>query len=536
MRGTRATSQDAVLSLLMRPDIYPVAQPVTHVETHGAHVFLCGDVALKIKRAVRLDYMDLSTPDLRHRFLERELALNRGVSPDLYRDIVPITCKPDGGLELAGGGPVVDWVLRMHRFPKDCEMIEVARDGRLTDAVAEALGQSIHAFHARCPKRTESADVLMGEILDELERVFARVEDRLRGNRALRLLADARSRLAEASEGLRARTRAGCVRRVHGDLHLGNLLLIDGRPRPFDALEFDERLATSDVLYDLAFLLMDLCHRGLGRQANLTMNAYLLAARGRQDAGLAALPLFMATRAMIRAMVLLQTAELATDPACGTEAMPSEAGRYLEAAARFLRRQDGGLVLVGGLSGSGKTVLARRLAPVIGPCPGAVHLRTDTERRSRSSAARYDAAARAAVYGRMLDRAAVILTAGRDVVLDATFLDRRQREAAKAVADGLGLRFRGLWLQAPEAVLVGRVMARTGDASEADAAVVAKQVATFEAPPGPDDGWVVLDAAGPPEAVFDAAVAALAQERGPDGVGAGQAPPQVTGLTSAAKT
>lgn len=512
IRGTHATSQDAVLSLLMRPDTYPVAQPVTHVETHGAHVFLCGDVALKIKRAVRLDYMDLSTPALRHRFLERELALNRSAAPDIYRDIVPITRKPDGGLELAGGGPVVDWVLRMHRFPKDCEMIEVARDGRLTDPVAESLGQSIHAFHARCPKRTEPADVLMGEILDELGRVFAGFSDRLPGDRVLRVLEDARSQLAEVSEALRARTRQGWVRRVHGDLHLGNLLLIDGRPRPFDALEFDERLATSDVLYDLAFLLMDLCHRGLGRQANLTMNAYLLAARGRQDAGLCALPLFMAIRAMIRAMVLLQTAELSAGPACGNEAMPSEADRYMVEAERFLHREDRGLILVGGLSGSGKTVLARQLAPVTGPCPGAVHLRTDTERRSRSGAARYDAATREAVYARMMDRAAVILNAGRNVVLDATFLDRRQREAAKALSDGLGLNFRGLWLQAPEAVLVGRVAARMGDESEADAAVVAKQVATFDAPPGPGDGWVVLDAEGPPEAVLAAALAALSQD------------------------
>jgi aminoglycoside phosphotransferase family enzyme/predicted kinase len=512
MHAPPSRSQDAVLSLLMRRDTYPVPQPVTHVETHGAHVFLCGDVALKIKRAVRLDYMDLSTPELRHGFLERELALNRSAAPDIYRDIVPITRRPDGVLELAGSGPAVEWVLRMHRFPKDCEMIEVARDGRLTDRVAEALGKSIHAFHTRCPKRAERADVLMGEILDELGRVFAGFVELPRGDLALHLLKDARSRLAGASELLRARTHAGWVRRVHGDLHLGNLLLIDGRPRPFDALEFDERLATTDILYDLAFLLMDLCHRGLGRQANLTMSAYLLAAQGRQDAGLSALPLFMSTRAMIRAMVLLQTAELAADPACGHEAMESEAGRYLEEAERFLQVRDCGLVLIGGLSGSGKTVLARSLAPLIGPCPGAVHLRTDTERRSQPGVTRYDAAARAAVYRRMLDRAKVILEVGRDVVLDATFLDRRQREAAKALSDGLGLRFRGLWLQAPEAVLVRRVLARHSDESEADAAVVAKQVATLDAPPVPGDGWVVLNAEGPPEAVLAAALAALSQD------------------------
>lgn len=513
MRGTHATSQDAVLALLMRPDIYPVAQPVTHVETHGAHVFLCGDVALKIKRAVRLDYMDLSTPTLRHRLLERELALNRRSAPDIYRDIVPITRMPDGGLVLDGGGAPVEWVLRMNRFPKDSEMIEVARDGRLTDQVAEALGQSIHAFHAECPQRAEPADVLMREILDELGRVFAGFDDWLRDDRALRVLDEARAHLDRASAGLRARTRAGWVRRVHGDLHLGNLLLIDGRPRPFDALEFDERLGTSDVLYDLAFLLMDLCHRGLGRQANVTMNAYLLAARGRQDAGLSALPLFMATRAMIRAMVLLQTAELVSDEACGAGAGPPEAGRYLEAAERFLQGAACCLVLVGGLSGSGKTVLARALAPMIGLCPGAVHLRTDTERRSRSGAARYDSAARAAVYGRMLERAAAILTAGRDVVLDATFLDRRQRETARALAHGLGLRCYGLWLHAPEALLVGRVAARHGDASEADAVVVRAQIAALEAPPGRGEGWVVLDAAGPPEAVAEAALSALSQDR-----------------------
>lgn len=509
--------QAEVIDYLQSPGPWPVTGKVEHIETHGAHVFLCGNVALKLKRDVLYDYLDQSTPALRHALLKRELALNAATAPMIYRDVLAVTRATDGGLCLGGTGKTVDWVLRMHRFPAGCEMLQVAACGKLTRDVASALGRTIHDFHTRCPRHHAKGDALMGEILDELERVLRPFDSMLDGTALGSFLPLARRHLDLLSTLLRDRAGRGAaegatgghVRRVHGDLHLRNLLLIDGQPVLFDALEFDDRLATCDVLYDLAFLVMDLCHRSLHGAANATLGAYLLAAAGSEDAGLSALPLFLSVRAAIRAMVVLQT-----DQATGRSgANTKEARRYLSQALHALRPASPVVIAIGGMSGTGKTVLAHTLAPRIGACPGAVHLRTDTERKpdgtGHADAAAYSPQARGAVYDRMLARAETLIRAGHSVILDATFLDPAWRAAASDMAKRWAVPFHGLWLTAHPAILIRRVTARTQDASDADAAVVAAQVKSMPARPAIDSGWTVIDAAGPPESTRAAAEAAL---------------------------
>lgn len=510
--------QNEVISFLRSGVASLGAEAVDYIQTHCAHLFLFGDVALKIKRAVRYDYLDQSTPELRRALLERELALNSPAAPMIYRDVVPVTRSVDGGLEFNGNGQPVEWVLRMHRFAADCEMTAVAVSGRLTDSVAEALGFEILRFHAGCPVLQDRGDELINDILDELARVLTPFDEGVGGGLVGTFLERSRLRLADLAPVLRDRSEHGHVKRVHGDLHLRNLLLIDGKPVLFDALEFNERLATCDVIYDLAFLLTDLCHRGLARQANITMNAYLLAAAGTEDAGLSALPLFMSVRAAIRAMVLLQT-----DQATGqTGASSEEARLYLVQANAYLATTRPVLVSVGGFSGTGKTVLSRDLASDIGPCPGAVHLRTDTERKTATSRVDYAPSARSTVYDRMFDRATTLLAAGRSVILDGTFLDERHRTAADELASRAGVPFHGLWLTAPQAVLAGRVTARQGDASDADADVVRAQIALAGAdvPPG---NWMTIEAGGSAQKTRAAARAALESAQGSLGEGDGRA-------------
>lgn len=507
-RGAGGIMQDQrdVVRFLSDPATYG-GQPVEVVETHGAQVFLVGDTAWKMKRAVRYDYMDLSTLAQRHAMLLRELELNRPTAPQIYRELVPVVRGP-GGLALGGPGTPVEWLLRMWRFPAGDELLSVALRGGLDDGLAAALGHAVQAFHRAAPLRPADGAHLIAEILDELDRVFADMGDALGGPRVAAFHAGARAMLARVAPLLTARG-AGHVRRCHGDLHLRNLVLIDGRPVPFDALEFDERLGTCDVLYDLAFLLMDLDHRGLLRPANIALAAWLLDADGAEDAGLAALPLFLAVRAAIRAMVLVQT-----DRARGQGDSVAEARRFLDEALAALAPPPARLIAVGGLSGSGKTVLARGLAPMLGLPPGAVHLRTDLERKAMAHqpetaalpAADYAAGARGAVYLRMLARAGVMLRAGWPVLVDATFLDPADRQAAADLAARLGVPFTGLWLTAPPEVLLARVRARRGDASDADEVVVKAQLAR-----DPGAGiWTALDAAGPPAAVLQSARAVLA--------------------------
>ena len=505
---TQPNDQSEVIAFLADPASHGGAR-VEHVETHGAHVFLAGEVALKIKRAVRFDYMDFSTPEKRHAMLARELELNRAAAPEIYRDLVPITRENDGRLALGGAGAPVEWALRMRRFPAEAELSAVAARGALDDRLADELGRVVAAYHARAQQRDADGGDLIASILRELRDAFAGMGDLLDAERVEAFDAETAGQLAVLTPLLAERANAGCVRRVHGDLHLGNLVLIDGRPVPFDALEFDERLGTCDVLYDLAFLLMDLRHRDLRRAANIVLGAYLFAMNATQDSGMVALPLFMAVRAAIRSMVSVQTGRAKGDVAASRR----EARKYLGDALALLSPPAPRLIAIGGRSGTGKTVLGRALAPEIGgPC-GAVHLRSDMERKAMAGVAvethlppeHYTKEASDRVYARMFERARALLRAGASVVLDAAFLDPAERAEAKALAVERGVPFDGVWLEADPDRLVARVTARRGDASDADAAVVRKQLG-FDV--GPMD-WVCVDASGPVEVTLAAARAAV---------------------------
>jgi aminoglycoside phosphotransferase family enzyme/predicted kinase len=487
-------TQNDVIVFLSSAKGHPGGGPVEVVQTHGAMIFLAGDVALKIKRAVRYDYMDLSTLDLRERIIRRELELNQPIAPEIYDCVIPVTREADGHLALDGNGTPVEWALRMWRFPASDELSVIADDGKLDDALARDLGQGVFDYHVKTPQRSSDGATLINDILDELGRVFADLGDLLNAAQIARFHQESRAALDDITPLLRKRGAAGHIRRCHGDLHLHNLVLLNGKPVPFDALEFDEVLGTCDVLYDLAFLIMDLRHRALGRAANIVLNAYLLAGVGHEDDGLATLPLFMAIRAAIRAMVLAQTARATGSP------MSEEAELYLADAVAVLSPPKPALVLVGGLSGSGKTTVAQELAPQIGASPGAVLLRSDTERKALIGAdpqtplaeSAYTPEARAAIYHRMLGRAGGILRTGQSVLIDATFLDPADRSKAAAVATNAEVALHQLWLDAPLDVLIDRVTARRGDASDADANVVRAQYASAAMP----KDWQVIAATG----------------------------------------
>ncbi|MCB1334929.1 MAG: AAA family ATPase [Roseivivax sp.] len=480
--------------------------PVEVVETHGAYVFLCGDTALKLKRAVKYDYMDLSTVALRKALIARELELNRPAAPQVYRDMLPVTQEATG-LALDGPGPVVDWVLRMWRFPAENELERVVERGALDDRLAIAMGTAIAAYHAAAPVLQRPGQALIADILAELGRVFAEFPDAPGTQRIGTWRTAATARLEAVGPLLDSRARAGHVRRAHGDLHLRNLVLIDGAPVLYDALEFDETLGTCDVLYDIAFLVMDLCHRALPRQACRVLDAWLLASGGAEDAGLAALPLFLSVRAAIRAMVLLQTDAARDRPG----ASAAEVDAYLALGCAALHPAPPKLIAVGGYSGSGKSVLARALAPAIGALPGAVLLSSDVARKAgmeegtRLAQAAYAPERRNSVYQGLFARAETILRAGHSVLVDATFLDPALRLAVSDVARRAGVPIHGLWLDAPVTVLEDRLRKRVGDASDADVAVLHKQLA---APRG-TMAWHALDATRAPDAILNAAQAVL---------------------------
>ena len=488
-----ANDQTEVIAFLEGAGGGPTPEQV--IQTHAAIVALYADTALKIKRAVKYDYLDFSTLALREKMLRRELALNGEAAAGVYRDVVPITRDAQGRLQLDGTGEVVEWVLRMARFPLEAELSVMADKGQIDLTLADAMGRSIADYHHHAPRLSEDGAILIAEIIEELHRVLSDMTDTLGQDSVDRVLTALRKAHLQGAELMRGRAQMGWVRRCHGDLHLRNLVMWQGVPTPFDALEFDERLGTCDVLYDLAFLLMDLKHRGLDDAANVTLNAYLHRTATEDHLhGLALLPLYLAVRATIRAMVDVQTAAFQKDP----DALIEDARGFMAQARSYLSPQDPALVAIGGLSGTGKTTLAKLIAAQIGRSPGAVHLRSDLERKALFGVdqldhlpqSAYDPDVSTKVYTRMRDKARLALIAGHSVILDALHGPEAERDAAERLAADLGCAFHGLWLDLETPDRLARIEARKHDASDADAEVARRQAAMDIG----TIGWTRLDA------------------------------------------
>lgn len=508
--------QSAVFAFLASPATHPGGETVTRIDTHGAAVFLVGADAYKVKRAVAFPFMDFSTVEKRRVACQEEIAVNRPNAPDLYLEALPVVSR-NGSLHLGGTGEVLDWVVHMRRFDERQTLDHIAQAGGLSPALLAELARVIAAAHACAARCAEDFDPVaeLEHILADNADALAAAPDVFPVAEAARLVDAASTALARCRPLLQARADEGYVRRCHGDLHLRNIALIAGHPVLFDAIEFNPALATCDVLYDLAFLLMDLCERGLRAQANVVLNRYLWATDlDAHYVGLAALPLFLSIRAAIRAKVGAAAAAGLSGGAAA--AALTETQSYFHAASAFLQGDTPRLVAVGGLSGTGKSTLARSLAPHLGAMPGAVVLRSDIERKAlagveetlRLPPSAYTAAATKAVYGRLCRRAALVLTAGRSVIVDAVHAREDERTAIAQVAETAGVRFAGLWLEAPVRTLQERVAGRHGDPSDADAAIVTQQAAYDLGPMT----WQVIDVSGGADSGLDAARRALAME------------------------
>jgi predicted kinase len=308
------------------------------------------------------------------------------------------------------------------------------------------------------------------------------------------------------------RGRRGLVRRIHGDLHLGNIVLIAGRPVLFDAIEFSPLIASGDVLYDLAFLLMDLTERGLRPAANVVLDRYLLATGRAEDFdGLATLPFHLSMRAAIRAKVT--AARLQSSTAEKKDAIAKVARKYFDLARELIEPPPPLLIAVGGLSGTGKSALARALAPGLGAAPGAVVLRSDIERKTlfgkdeedKLPAHAYAPEVTARIYATIADKARRAAAAGHGTIVDGVFAKPRERAVMEPSARAVGVPFHGVFLEADLATRIARVSTRSGDASDADAAVVRTQE-SYDL--GALD-WARVDASGSPDETLARARAAV---------------------------
>ena len=474
--------QAAVIELLASPSTHGGA-PVERIDTHAAIVFLAGDRAWKLKRAVRYDYLDFSTVERRRMACEAEVRINRRAAPTLYRGVVAATREAAGSLAIGGSGTPLDWLVEMNRFEQEYLFDRLAARGALDLELMRPLAVAIAQFHGAAERRADHGGKAgMGWVIDGNAAGLAEFgADVLDLAACWRVSQDALSEIDRHEPLLELRRAGGLVRQCHGDLHLRNIVLLDGRPTLFDAVEFNDDIACTDVLYDLAFVLMDLWRRRLPQHANTVWNGYL--SETGDHTGVCLLPLFLSCRAAVRAKTSVTAARFQPDPQRKRE-LESVAREYLTMAEELLHPPPPCIVATGGFSRSGKSTLAFALAPSVGAVPGAVVIRSDEIRKrlcgvsplERLGPEGYTPELSGRVYGVAAEQAGAIVRAGHTAIIDAVYARPADRQAIEHMAAMASVPFVGLWLDAPEPVLIERSRQRRDDPSDADADVIRLQL------------------------------------------------------------
>lgn len=503
---------------LLRPESYPhPADNIEVLETHISWVFLAGPYAYKLKKPVELGFLDFTTLEARRYFCEEELRLNRRLAPQLYLQIVEIRGTPEAP-RFEGSGAVLEYALRMRRFPQEALASRMVAEGRLTRELIEQLAARLAQFHADLPPAQPglshgTTEIVLHDALQNFDQIAAIGTGDRNSNHVLSGLRDWTERefMLRYAE-LHGRRAAGMIRECHGDLHLRNIVELDGELVPFDCIEFNPALRWIDVMNEVAFLFMDLLDRGADMLAWRFLNAYLEASGA--YSGLSVLRFYVVYRAMVRAKIHLMRA-------CQEGLDPAEASRLRKASASYLMLAERcttlgrpAVLLMHGFSACGKSTIALTLAQAL----GAVRIRSDVERKrlhglaplarshSAVSSGLYGQNATQATYARLADAAQSVVRSGYSVIVDATFLLRAERAALREVAESAGVPIALADIRTPQAVLRARIAARCAqghDPSEADVAVLEHQLATAEPigaeealPTVPLDGRTAVDAAG----------------------------------------
>ncbi|MEO8751084.1 MAG: AAA family ATPase [Casimicrobiaceae bacterium] len=489
--GVMASDQERLVAALADPRRFaPPCAKVTVLQTHISYVLLTGRYAFKIKKAVNLGFLDFTTIASRRFFCEQELRLNRRLAPALYLDVVAITgtlAAPAVG----GSGAVLEYAVKMREFPQEALASLVLARGELAQTDIDTLAAKVAAFHAgseRAPPASGfgNADAVLQTALANFDVLRSGAASLAERSVVEMLAAWTLQEHAACAPALVARQHDGFVRECHGDLHLGNIAVIDGEVTIFDCIEFSDAMRWIDVMSEIAFTAMDLADRGRTGLSHRFVNAYLEITG--DYAGLAVLRFYLVYRALVRAKIALLRANQV--PAGeDRSSLLAERDGYLRLAQGYARAPTPAIVITHGVSGCGKTTLSQTLLEQV----GAVRIRTDIERKRLHGiaplahgevvAGLYSRDATRRTYDRVLAIAAGVVAAGFVALVDGTFLQRRQRDRFRALAQERGIPFVVVAFAASDAALRKRVVERArhgADASDADVAVLEYQLRSRE--------------------------------------------------------
>ncbi len=487
-------SHSTFLHSLKNPDIYPHAtRNIELIETHISWVILTGDFAYKIKKPVNLGFLDFSSLAKRQYFCQQELQLNQRLAPDLYLSVVALCGEPSSP-ELDSLKPVFEYAIKMRQFDPEQQFDRLSDKALLNANHIDLLADNIANFHSHCEVATSE------QSFGEAAAIWQPVQENFEQIRALLEIEDALAQLSTLEHWnqtqfeqlkpiIKQRKQQGFVRNVHGDMHLGNITLVDEKPLIFDCIEFNDQFRWIDVISDIAFTLMDLHVRGNSALAHRLLDRYLQ--RTGDYEGLALLDFYQVYRALVRAKVAIIRSSQPNLSEEQRQTLLADFHQYLTLAAGFTHRSKPVLFIAHGLSGSGKTVLSQPLLEKF----GIVRLRSDVERKrlfgltaearshSQSGEGIYQTDASQRTYARLLVITKQLLQAGYSTLVDATFLKARQRSLFKSLAMETGTTFIILHFYADEKLLkqwISERLANGQDASEATLEVLAQQIATEE--------------------------------------------------------
>ncbi|WP_041238311.1 AAA family ATPase [Gloeothece citriformis] len=473
---------------LKNPEFYPhaVETPIQVVQTHISVVFLTGEYAYKLKKPVNFGFLDFSTLDKRDYFLNQELTMNKPVASDIYLEVLPIT-RDGENLKLGGTGDPIEYVLKMRQFPQNCLFSSLFEEGKLTENLIKNLGKLVADFHSQT--RTDEYIKQFGEV----EKIKEAFDENYQQTEKYIEIAQTQKQFEETKtytdkffqdnqDLFKQRREQDKIRECHGDLHLKNICLWNDKIYLFDRIEFNEPFRFVDVMYDIGFAVMDLDAKGRKDLGNIFLNTYIEQTGDWE--GLQVLPLYQSRQAYVRAKV---TSFLLDDPSVDEstkqEAIKS-ASDYYRLAWGYTQHKSGKLILMCGLSGSGKTTVAQKLATEI----NAIHIRSDAVRKhlagislsQRGTEAIYTAEMSQKTYDRLLELGTMLVKIGYPVILDAKYDRREWRSAAIAFAESHQIPLEILHCSAPLEMLSDRLKARTTDISDATPNLLASQQANFE--------------------------------------------------------